>query len=95
MRLSLNVLAGGGEDTNEPPYRISPSGDLTPISANEDDGLIPLKLSDLEYSPGKGEEDDQTSSIPLPPPRSHDYTLGIDADNNNAFVEVIVGNNHN
>ena len=76
---------------NEPPYRVYPSGELASISADEDSGLISMNLSNLEYSPGLGEDDTQTlaytiTSIPNPEIGNLGYL-----DQNNNFVEVSAG----
>ena len=94
LRISLNVLDDEDlpvEDPNEPPYRVYPSGELASISADEDSGLISMNLSNLEYSPGLGEDDTQTlaytiTSIPNPEIGNLGYL-----DQNNNFVEVSAG----
>ena len=79
-------------DDNNPPFRISPDGDLPSLIADEDSGLISFGLNTLDYSPGVGEGDQTlTYTITATPDPAIGTIWYLDADNNNVFAEVFGG----
>ena len=80
------------EAVDDSPFRITPEGGLSDLIADEDSGLISFGLNALDYSPGVGEDDQTLTYTITATPDSAIGTLGyLDADNNNAFVEVFGG----